>query len=221
MATAVAVSVAWRVTTLGSAAAGPVPRREQVIDLSAFQIIDRESGPLNYYKLFREPTPLIRAEYPVGADTAVLGYRIPDARRRSVATLRWKWRARVLPRGGNECAESRGDSAAAVYVTWKRALRWYTVKYVWSTAAPKGSTCRRKRNPFVAQDTVIAESGPPLDEWRVVDIAPDSVFRNHFERGDPQARVPDLVGIGIMSDGDQTRSPSSADYADFALTWKN
>jgi hypothetical protein len=29
--------------------------------------------------------------------------------------------------------------------------------------------------------------------------------------------VPDFMGVGIMSDGDQTRSDSSADYADFVL----
>jgi hypothetical protein len=32
--------------------------------------------------------------------------------------------------------------------------------------------------------------------------------------------VPDLVGIGIMSDGDQTHSVSAADYAAFELVWQ-
>jgi hypothetical protein len=47
--------------------------------------------------------------------------------------------------------------------------------------------------------------------------APDVEFRNHFEGGDPGASVPDLIGVGIMSDGDQTGSVSEADYADFVI----
>jgi len=35
--------------------------------------------------------------------------------------------------------------------------------------------------------------------------------------GNPNADVPDLVGLGLMSDGDQTRSTSAADYATFQL----
>ena len=30
-------------------------------------------------------------------------------------------------------------------MTWKRTLRWYSVKYVWSSVGPKGTTCDRKR----------------------------------------------------------------------------
>lgn len=210
----------WCGATVRSAVAAPQVAREQVVDLARFQVIDGESGPLNYYTLIAQPAPYIHAAYPVGAKTTVLGFRIPDERRRSVSALKWQWRAVQLPRGGNECADSKGDSAAAVYVTWKRGLRWYTVKYVWSAVGPKSTTCRRKRNLFRAQDTVIVDSGPPLNEWRTVEIAPDREFQNHFEDGDPDAEVPDLVGIGIMSDGDQTRSPSSADYAGFVLVWK-
>lgn len=201
-------------------AAAPSPGREQIIDLSAFHVIDRESGPVNYYTLVTQPAPYIHAAYPVGEKTTVLGFRIPDERRHAVAVLKWKWRALELPKGGNECADSKGDSAAVIYVTWRRFMRWYSVKYVWSAVGPKGNTCRRKRNPFRAQDTVIVESGAPLNEWHTVEIDPDREFRNHFENGDVRASVPDLVGIGIMSDGDQTHSPSSADYADFVMVWK-
>jgi hypothetical protein len=82
---------------------------------------------------------------------------------------------------------------------------------------PKGATCDAKRNLFRAQDTIIVESGSPLGEWRAVEIDPDSEFRKHFSHGDPRADVPDLIGLGLMSDGDQTRSVSEADYADFVL----
>ena len=41
--------------------------------------------------------------------------------------------------------------------------------------------------------------------------------RCDFAGGDPGADVPELQGIGVMSDGDQTGSISAADYAGFVL----
>ena len=131
--------------------------------------------------------------------------------------LEWEWKSIVLPKGGNECKEGRGDSAAVVYVSWKRGLKWYSLKYAWSSESEKGRTCDRKRNLFVAQDTVVVESGGPVGEWRTEDIDPSAEFRAHFEDGNPNADVPDLVGVGIMSDGDQTKSISAADYTGFEL----
>jgi hypothetical protein len=122
-----------------------------------------------------------------------------------------------LPKGGDECKEGRGDSAAVVYVSWKRGLKWYSLKYAWSSEAEKGRTCDRKRNLFVAQDTIVTESNGPVGVWRTEDIDPSAEFRAHFEDGNPNADVPDLVGVGIMSDGDQTKSISAADYTGFEL----
>jgi hypothetical protein len=42
-------------------------------------------------------------------------------------------------------------------------------------------------------------------------------YRRHFEDGRPDVEVPDFAGVGIMSDGDQTRSDSAADYAGFSV----
>ena len=49
------------------------------------------------------------------------------------------------------------------------------------------------------------------------EIDPDALFRAHFEGGSPDAEVPDLQGIGILTDGDQTHSVSAADYAGFVV----
>lgn len=187
-------------------------------DLSApmqdWKIIPSESGPVNYYQLADGPgLPHVHAAYEPGYKTAVLGFPVPGDRARSFHHLSWKWRADVLPRGGDECAAGVEDSAAVVYVTWKRALRWYTLKYVWSSVGVKGSVCDRKRNLFLAQDTIILETGGPLG-WKSESIDLDADFRAHFGEDDP----PDLKGLALMSDGDQTRSESAADYGDFLLS---
>jgi hypothetical protein len=185
---------------------------------SDWQLVKRESGPDNYYAPVTEDgVTFLRSRYVPPMKTAVVGWQAPDDSRRSIKKIRWTWRAQRLPKGGDECAPSRSDSAAVVYVTWKRGLRYHTLKYVWSAVGAKGRVCDAKRNPFVAQDTIILESGGPLSEWKTEEIDLASEFRNHFEGGNPKAEIPDFVGIGLMSDGDQTKSESSADYGPFTL----
>jgi hypothetical protein len=185
----------------------------------AFRIIPSESGDDNYFRRMTSPTgDFIRASYVPPMKTAVLGHEIPEALRPSVTRLSWRWRVQTFPIGANECGKGKSDSAAVVYVSWRRGLRWYALKYVWSTTAPKGAVCEKKRNPFAAQDTVVLESGGPVNEWRTVSLNPKAEFRKHFENGDPKADVPDLMGVGLMSDGDQTSSKSSADFGDFVVS---
>jgi hypothetical protein len=185
---------------------------------STWRVVQRDSGPVNYYSVMREAdVPFIRAEYRPPLKTVVLGWQTPEADRQAMRKLRWTWRARSLPVGGDECQSGKGDSAAVVYVSWRRALRYYTLKYVWSAVGKKGSVCDQKRNPFVAQDTIIVASGGPLDTWQTHEIDLKAEFRKHFEGGDANADVPDFIGVGIMSDGDQTKSVSSADYGVFTV----
>lgn len=202
-------------TPLAVGAAAPSIR----VEPGAFRVVERDSGPVNYYKVTSEDgVTFVRSHYVPPMKTTVLGWQAPDAERPRAKGLRWTWRARILPRGGDECAAGKGDSAAVVYVTWKRTLRYYTLKYVWSAVGIKGRVCGEKRNPFVAQDTVILESGAPLDAWRSEELDLKAEFRKHFADGDPHADVPDFMGVGIMSDGDQTHSESSADFGAFVLS---
>jgi hypothetical protein len=193
---------------------------EVAVDIAQWRVVERDSGPDLYYTPVADPLlPFLRAHYRPPMKTTVLGWQLPDDMRASARTLRWKWRAEAFPVGGNECAPGKEDSAAVVYATWKRGIRWYTIKYVWSSVGPKGTTCARKRNPFVAQDTVVVESGGPIDEWKTEELDLKAEFRRHFEATAPAANVPDFLGLGIMSDGDQTHSDSAADYAAFVLDY--
>jgi Protein of unknown function (DUF3047) len=194
--------------------------REVTVDIGQWSVVQRDSGPDLYYTPVRDPVlPFLRAHYRPPMRTTVLGWQLSSDMRATARTLRWRWRVEAFPVGGNECARGKEDSAAVVYATWKRGIRWYTVKYVWSSVGPKGTTCDRKRNPFVAQDTFVVESGGALDQWQSEEIDLRAEFRRHFEEATPSADVPDFVGLGIMSDGDQTHSESAADYAAFVLEY--
>ena len=196
-------------------APAPTPTR---LDVHDWRVLERESGQVNYYTVIDDPAlPFIRAQYRPPYATAVLGYELDDATRQRARRVQWKWRAVTLPAGGDECEPGKGDSAAVVYVTWKRGLRYYTLKYVWSAVGKPGAVCDTKRNPFVAQDTVILRSGAAGGSWKSEDVDLQAEFRQHFADGDTNAEVPGFLGVGIMTDGDQTESPSAADYADFVI----
>ena len=196
----------------------PTVARAFPIDVHSFKVLERDSGPQNYYRTLDEPLQsFIRGVYRPGLDTVTLFTEVPDELRRGARRVRWRWRALVLPREGNECVDDRGDAAANVYVTWKRGMKWYSLKFVWSTEAPVGATCNGKRNAFVAQDSIILRSGPPVGVWQDEEVDLDRLFRQHFEGGDPAAEIPELQGLGILSDGDQTHSASGADFAGFVF----
>jgi len=188
------------------------------IDVHRFSVLERDSGPTNYYRTVEDPLGgFIRGWYEPPLQTVTLFADVGDGFRNGVERIRFRWRAWVLPIGGNECIEGRADGAANVYIVWKRGLRWYSLKLIWSSEAPAGVTCNGTRNPFVASDSVILRSGAPTGVWRDEEIDPAALFRAHFEDGNPNAEVPELQGIGIMTDGDQTGTVSVADYAGFVL----
>jgi hypothetical protein len=199
-------------------ASPPALAGDFAVDIGQWRVVERDSGPDRYYTQVRDPVmPFLRAHYRPPMRTTVFGWQLPDELRATARKVRWQWRAEAFPVGGNECAEGKEDSAAVVYATWKRGLRWFALKYVWSSVGPRGTTCGRKRNPFVAQDTIILESGGAIDQWKSEEIDLRAEFRRHFEDGKADADVPDFVGLGVMSDGDQTHSDSAADYAAFVI----
>jgi hypothetical protein len=218
-AAALALTALAVLLSIGTNAALAAPAGKLNLPVQRWRLVEEKSGPVNYYKMFKNASPpYLRGEYRPGLKTAVLGFQLADEDRARAKKLSWRWRAITLPKGGDECVEGKGDSAAVIYVTWRRGLRWYTLKYVWTASSTKGAVCAKKRNPFVAQDTIVLRSGGPLNEWHNEEIDLKAEFRKHFEGGDPEASVPDLLGVGLMTDGDQTKSPSVGDYADFVLT---
>jgi hypothetical protein len=199
--------------------ADPSASTAVALDVHAFRPVEGpSSGPEVYYSVLEMPDgPLLRGSYRPGMQSVTMGIRVPDHLVHRARLLRWSWRARAFPDHGDECREGRGDSAASVSVAFKRGLRWYVLKYVWSSVSRLGAVCDRKRTLLLARDTIVLESGgaPGTVRREVVDVR--RAFIDHFAGGDPHAEVPDLVGIGVMTDGDQTRSESGAEWMGFEL----
>ncbi|MBI4553755.1 MAG: DUF3047 domain-containing protein [Candidatus Latescibacteria bacterium] len=128
--------------------------------------------------------------------------------------LTWRWRARVLPKGGDERRRETNDSANAVYVVLSE--NWFhiprTLKYVWSTTVPVGTVYRRPGIgwPYV----IVLQSGPQrLGSWVSERVNVYADYRRLFGE-EPPARA---VGIGLMTDQNSTRAGSEGDYDDFIL----
>jgi Protein of unknown function (DUF3047) len=215
-----ALGVGFCLLGIATAAFGNPPPGDRgfPIDAHRFQVLQRDSGPVSYYWIIDDPHgPFIRGVYKPPLETVTLFADVGDGMRNGVDRIRFRWRPWVLPVGGNECLAGHGDAAANVYVAWKRGLRWYSLKFVWSSGAPAGATCDRTRNALVASDTIVLRSGPPTGTWQEEEIDPAALFREHFEGGNPDAAVPELQGVGILTDGDQTHTVSAADFAEFVL----
>jgi Protein of unknown function (DUF3047) len=217
-----AVAVASVALAADATRASPSPpppgTRAYPLDMHRFTVLERDSGPVSYYSIIEDPAaPFIRGVYRPPLETVTLFADVGDGLRKGVERIRFRWRPWVLPVAGDECKEGWGDAAANLYVVWKRGWRWYSVKLIWSSVGTVGVTCRSTRNALVASDSVIVRSGPPTGEWQEEEIDPSALYRAHFEGGNPNAEVPELQGIGILTDGDQTHTVAAADFGGIVL----
>lgn len=125
--------------------------------------------------------------------------------------ISFRWRVHHVPAGGDERYSRSVDSAAGIYIIYKKKLGLIpeSVKYVWSTTLPVGAAMQRSGigKPW----NIVADSGEEhLGEWRTYTFNAYEAYKKTFG-GKPPARP---VGIGILSDANSTNSKAYADYDD-------
>ncbi len=128
--------------------------------------------------------------------------------------ISWRWRIRAVPEGADERYERLVDNAAGIYLTYHKKLGLVpvTIKFVWSSALPEGSAFRR--SGIGMPWTIVAGTGKEsLDEWHTVVFNAQDAYRKTFG-GDPPDRP---LGVGLLSDANNTRSKASADYDDIVV----
>lgn len=129
--------------------------------------------------------------------------------------LAWKWRIKKHPEGSNEKIEDKHDSAACIYVFLenKFSILPKYVKYIWSKNLKAGSRFFFKKNKAV----VVMRAGEEhMNEWL-------SESRNVYEDlkffyGD---KTPPLLGVGILTDSNNTHTKACADYDDICISVKS
>ena len=122
--------------------------------------------------------------------------------------LSWRWRVSQLPTGADERRSKTLDSAAAVYAVFGSRLFPRILKYVWSTSVGVGSSFEHPSSSRMVI-IVINSGNESLQQWQQVrrDLITD--YRAAFG-----ASPPNLIGIGVKTDSDSTRTSAQADYDD-------
>ena len=93
------------------------------LDIRSFQVVRQSSGNDDYYRVESGPDgSYLAARYRPPFDTMVRGIEAPEKFRRTLAGVRWRWRVRAFPKGGDDCNPAVGDAATRVFATFKAAL---------------------------------------------------------------------------------------------------
>ncbi|RJQ84810.1 MAG: DUF3047 domain-containing protein [Desulfobacteraceae bacterium] len=192
-----------------------------------FPNIDRHT----HYSLIRDDQQIVlQAESNRAASGLIRRLRIDPSQ---FPILRWRWKiAHVLEKG--DVRRKHGDDyAARIYVAFafepQKASWWQRMRhsgagllagmelpgsalnYIWANRAPAGTIVS---NPY-AEETkmIVVQSGNEL-QGRWVDVQRNIVedYRSAFGR-----MPPEITGIGLMTDTDNTQEETVAFYGDIVL----
>lgn len=129
--------------------------------------------------------------------------------------LNWKWKAISMPVDGDESKKKYCDVVASINVVL-RARKWApkTIKYSWSTTLEAGTLTK---SPFAfwpsRADIVVQRGvGKPTHEWIEEKVNVLEEYKRLYKKKKVKSYV--VEAIVIMSDSDNTKSPSHARYDD-------
>jgi hypothetical protein len=224
----------------GAAALAEDGARNQLSQFSELQSLEEsEWEPLEFpnidahsaYELVQEGgQTVVRAETDGGASGLILRRRIDPI---ETPIIEWRWKVSNVFEKGNARQKSGDDYPARIYVAFafepdqasffERAKRsaagvFYdeeipgtALNYIWANQVEQGEIVT---NPFSEETQMVAvtSGAEQVGEWV-------SVRRNVVE--DYQAafgrKPPAIIGIGIMSDSDNTGESATAWYGDIEL----
>jgi hypothetical protein len=188
-----------------------------VVAPASFVTVKELSGNDNYYSIESDTynISMIHANYKPPMKVVKLGYQFPDTCT-GVKKIMWDWRIVTPPNGSNEHIKAKNDSGAAVYLIFGDKVRTQIIKYVYSETLPVATVIKRDPLPPLQRMFIIVKSSitdSRSGEWTHVNVDVESDFKRLYASKD----CPQLKGIGIMSDGDETNSAVVADYRNFEL----
>ena len=129
------------------------------------------------------------------------------------ATLSWRWKIDTIPQGGSDDKKSTFDHTARLFVAFKTFIGPpRTINYVWANTVPVGKTFNHPSSGR-ARFIVLNSGNAGLDDWHSFrrDLSAD--WKALFGSGD----VPEIVGLGFMTDSDGTGTTVTGWYDDIEL----
>ena len=146
-------------------------------------------------------------EYVCGNAAATASMRIREVRVDLDATpvLRWRWRTSSVLPGLPQRTRAGDDFPVRVYVASRTGLRVRTLAFVWAHAAATAPW----PNPFDANTVVIPLRHGDAPGWHTESVDVRRSLRTHFG-----IDAPGQLGIGFMTDGDNSGRTLSGCYRD-------
>ena len=171
-----------------------------------------EDGKIDFQYLRQKENTFMRSRWLVDTESNALKRNLSwDTKR--FPLLRWRWRVQKFPTGARVLEGSKSDAAAQVYVLWKGTPTYYVLKYFWA-AEDKVGTLLEQSTLFLGKlRGLVIRSGGKADEWRTETRNVHADFIKYFG-GEPPGNV---KGFAILSDADETKTQSEADYDDFEI----
>mgnify|MGYP000252352033 CR=1 FL=1 len=176
----------------------------------------------------------LKAESDNSASGLVYGIDRPVSQ---LPILKWKWKVSKTLKKGDARYKTSDDFSARIYLIFEnrgkgdslarriklelenfimgRYSSGTALNYIWANKTPKNSAIK---NVYSAREIMIAvESGDGLaGRWVAESVDIESDYRKHFKTDPPQ-----LLGLAIMTDSDNTGGKAEAWYADISLSKRN
>jgi hypothetical protein len=129
------------------------------------------------------------------------------------AAISWRWKIDKIPPGASDNEKKTFDHTGRLFVAFKTRIGPpRSINYVWSNKVPAGKTFQHPssgRSRFIVLQHGNERAGQWLTERR--NIAQD--WKTLFGGEE----IPDIVGIGFMTDSDGTQSSVTGWYDDIRL----
>ncbi len=128
--------------------------------------------------------------------------------------LRWRWRATVLPHGGDGRNPKKDDQAIGLYINSGSRFKQQSIAYRWETKTPAGS------EGTVQYAKIIAVKWFAVRDENHTDGKTFFIEERNLAEDFKQAfgTIPDRIGIGICCNSQYTgtRSEAQLDWIEFA-----
>ena len=128
----------------------------------------------------------------------------------------WRWRANKLPVGGDESVKQHCDvSASIALVLSKSRVFPKSIKYSWSTTLPEETYTKSPFAIWPARcDIHVMQSGDTdISQWVTEKVNVLDDYKRFYNKEKVKSKK--IRAIVILTDSDNTGSPSKADYDDF------
>ncbi|MFZ2653889.1 MAG: DUF3047 domain-containing protein [Victivallales bacterium] len=121
--------------------------------------------------------------------------------------IRWKWRVKSLPPGGDGRESEKDDQAIGIYVGTGSLLSKKSVSYRWDTETPKGleGNCSYAAGTLKIKWFTLRNKHDAVDEWFVEERNVSEDFNNAW------GYCPEEIYISVSSNSQYTASKASAD----------